>query len=238
MRYALILPIALCGCATTLDPNYAMQIQAYADTVRAQQSVEVAKARAEEARYNAMASIASTADPQSKQMALLALALGGHGGEASAPRAVVLPNIPESQEDRALKWAAVFAGPVTSVATGYFGYRLGVTQSNNATQSTVASYNAFGSVAQAGFAANTGIATSGINATAGIANTAFATLPLIRPTLPSITLNGTGVINTGAGNSDYTGPNSGTNSGNTGRISSPNDDHHSVVCTPTATVPC
>jgi hypothetical protein len=233
-----LLTVSLAGCATTLDPNFSVQMQAYSDTVRAQQQVEMARARADEARYNALAAIAQTSDGTSRQMAILALALG-KGGEATTRNiAVTLPGIPESQEDRALKWAAIFAGPVTSVATGYFGYRLGVTQSNNATQSTIASYNAFANTALAGFATNNSIATTGINATAGIANTAFATLPLLRPVTPNVitTINGNGVIAGRDGR--YVGDNSGAESGNSGRISSPNDDHHSVVCTPTATVPC
>jgi hypothetical protein len=76
-------------------------------------------------------------------MAILALALGGRSTDTqSRSTDVVLPRIPESQEDRALKWAAVFAGPTTAIATGYFGYRLGQTQSNNQAATTQASYSA------------------------------------------------------------------------------------------------
>lgn len=239
MRLRLVaLATLLGGCQTTLDPNYALQLESYRLTISSQQAVEVAKARAEEARYNAMATIADHADPQSKQMAILALALG-RGGEASAGRvAAVLPNPPESQEDRALKWAAIFAGPVTSVATGYFGYQLGKTQSNNQANSTIASYNAFSNTAVAGFNANRDIAGSGFGAIQNVATGAFALIPQMKPTTPNIitTLNGTGVI---AGrDGSYVGPNSGTNSGNAGRINSPNDDHRAVTCTPTPDIPC
>jgi hypothetical protein len=137
-----IATLALAGCQTTLDPNFALQLESYRLTISAQREVDVAKARAEEARYVAMAQIAERADPQSKQMAILALALGGRSESAARPVEVQLPRIPESQEDRALKWAAVFAGPTTAIATGYFGYRLGQTQSNNQAATTQASYSA------------------------------------------------------------------------------------------------
>jgi hypothetical protein len=132
----------LAACQTTLDPNYAIQLESYRLTITSQQQVEMAKARAEEARYNAMAAIAERADPSTKSMAILALALS-RGSEAVARAVeVALPRIPETQEDRALKWAAVFAGPVTAVTMGYFGYKLGQTQSNNQAATTQASYNA------------------------------------------------------------------------------------------------
>lgn len=135
----------LAACQTTLDPNYAIQLESYRLTIASQQSVELAKARAEEARYNAIALIGERGDPQSKQLAILALALSRTSEAAARAIEVQLPRIPETQEDRALKWAAVFAGPVTAVTMGYFGYKLGQTQSNNQAATTQASYNALAS---------------------------------------------------------------------------------------------
>jgi hypothetical protein len=236
MRSIAIAMLALLsGCATTLDPNYALQLDAYRLTISSQQSVEVAKARAEEARYNAMASIATSADPQSKQMALLALALarGGSGGELRQVN-VALPQAPETQEDRALKWAAIFAGPLTSVAQGYFGYRLGVTQSNNTAASTIASYNSMGLIATGGFASNQNIANAGFHSNTAIAGGAFHTINGIIDTLPqlqpNITLSGSGIVGSGT----YYGPNSGANSGNSGQIGAVNHNGSpSVTCTAT-----
>lgn len=145
MRATAVLLLCLGGCQTTLDPNYAIQLESYRLTITSQQQVEMAKARAEEARYNAMAAIAERADPNTKSMAILALALSRSGEAVARAVEVALPRIPETQEDRALKWAAVFAGPVTAVATGYFGYRLGQTQSNNQANTTIASYNTLAS---------------------------------------------------------------------------------------------
>src|SRR5207342_2350590 len=104
------------------------------------------------------AAIAQHGEPQAQQMAIMALALGGRGESAARSTDVLVPRIPETQEDRALKWAAIFAGPITSVAQGYFGYRLGVAQSNNTANSTIASYTSMDRIANGGFASNVAIA--------------------------------------------------------------------------------
>lgn len=142
MRITAVLCIALTGCATTLDPNFSVQMEAYRLTITSQREVDVAKARAEEARYQAMAVIAERSDAQTKSMALLALALSGRGEVSTRPIEVQLPQIPKTQEDRALQWAAVFAGPTTALISSYFGYQLGKTQSNNQASTTQASYAA------------------------------------------------------------------------------------------------
>jgi hypothetical protein len=238
MKRICLLPLALLtGCVTTLDPNYALQLESYRMTIAAQQQVEVAKANAEEARYQAMAAIAQNSDPNTRNMAVMALALarGGNGGGGSVN--VVLPQAPERQEDRAYKWAALFAAPVATLVQGYFGYRTAINASNNNRESSIAAYNSFGTVATAGFNSNVGIANAGFGTAQGIATSGFNAISTMRPPAPNIiTLNGTGVI---AGrDGSYVGPNSGSNSGNTGRISSPNDDHRTVTCIPSVDVPC
>jgi hypothetical protein len=215
-----------------MDPNYAVQMDAYRMTVAAQQQVEVAKANAEEARYQAMGAIAQNADSGTRGMALVALALAGksaNGGQVN----INLPQAPESQQDKAYKWAALFAAPAATLIQGYFGYRTATNASDNNRETSIASYNAFGTIATAGFRSNASIANSGFNASTRLGSSAlgaFATRP------PSITMSigGDGVI----GNGSFAGPNSGTNSGNSGRISSPDDDHRTVTCTPTVDVPC
>jgi hypothetical protein len=59
-----------------------------------------------------------------------------------------------------------------------------------------------------------------------VAGSAFGALPGLKPTVPNITLNGNGVI--GAGR--YTGDNSGANSGNSGRINSPDTTTNNRNC--------
>ena len=152
MKSVAVVCLLVSGCATTLDPNYSLALATAQQAINAQATVEIAKARAEEARYNALAAIAETGDPHSRQFAIFAIALGKNGGEASGKNvAVNIPALPESQEDRALKWASLFVAPVAMLAQGYWGYRLGVTQSNNAAATTTASYNAFGNMATTGY---------------------------------------------------------------------------------------
>ena len=146
MRLAIIAATALmAGCASQLDPNYAVQVEAYSNAAaRPASRPVIAYAQAEASRYDAMRAIALASDGNARSLALLALALGGRGGGdaqagVSAPAA---PPIPESQDARAYKWAALFAAPVATLAQGYFGYQLGIKQSQNAAQSAMASYSA------------------------------------------------------------------------------------------------
>jgi len=223
---------ALYGCQTTMDPNYALAMESYRLTITSQQSVEIAKARAEEARFNAIATIGERGDPQSRQLAIMALAMNRGEGFAAQPVPVNLPAIPENQEQRALKWAAIFAGPAISLVQGYFGYRLGVEQSRNTADSTIASYNALGATALGGFNANIGIANAGFGTVQNVATTGFGTIGNLAGTLtrPNFIVTNSGVIGSGS----YTGPYSGPNSGNTGRIDSPSDDHtNNSNCIPT-----
>jgi hypothetical protein len=142
MRILPIVVLALAGCQTTLDPNYAVQLESYRLTIQSQREVDIARARTEEARYQAIAAIAERSDAQSKQMALFVLALSGRNEASTRPVEIQLPRIPETQEDRALKWAAIFSGPTTALVSSYFGYQLGKVQSNNQAQTTQSSYAA------------------------------------------------------------------------------------------------
>ena len=230
MRPVLMLPVLLSGCVTTLDPNYALQLESYRMTIAAQQQVEVAKANAEEARYQAMQAIGQSGDAATRSMALVALALAGRPGGNGGQVNVNLPQAPERQEDKAYKWATLFAAPVATLVQGYFGYRTATNASNNNRDTSIASYNAFGTVASAGFGANARIADSGFNATTRLGMAGFGNM---RPPAPNVfTIGGDGVIGSGS----FVGPNSGSNSGNSGRISSPNDDHS--TCIPAPNVPC
>ena len=218
MRFAILSAAGLlAACAATLDPNYAVQVEAYSNAVRAQQAVAVAYANAEAARYDAMRAIALASDHDTRSMAVLALALGGRGGgdAAAGVSAPAPPVVPESQDARAYKWAALFAAPVATLAQGYFGYQLGIRQSQNATQSAMASYSALSNVAGSGFTSALGIASAGFRADNRIATGAFSALTTLVPQLrPNITISGSGVVGTGT----YNGPNSGANSGNSGQI--------------------
>jgi hypothetical protein len=97
------------------------------------------------------------------------------GGSDSRPNP--LPVITDPAEG-AYRWASLILPTATAITAGYFGYKLGTVQSDNARMQTEASYRAVG----AGFASNTSIANSGF--------AAIASLP------PSVTTTTTNTYNT------------------------------------------
>lgn len=196
-------PILLVGCASSKD---------YAAFLAAQQSVAVQHAEAAKSRYQAMALIANSGDASSKTAAVMAMAM------------VQQPNIqlPPPPEGAALKWASVLLPAITNLGSGYFGYRLGVTQSNNAASTTIAGYNTFGTMATAGYAALADTSSAGFAANNGIATAGFgsnATLgSFIQAPQPNVTLSGTGVIGSGTYSAPVTTTTTTTsNSNNTSR---------------------
>lgn len=217
------LPLLLQACATTLDPNFAVQMDAYRLSVVSQQQVEIERAKADAARYAAIEAVAAHGDTGTRGMALVALAMSGRGGGDAKVVNITLPQVPESQDQRAYKWAALFGPPLAMLVQGYFGYKLGVAQIDANRDTTMASYGALGSLGRSGFNALQGTAGAGFNAV----TTSLGSIGSLRPN-QVITLSGTGVI----GDGTYTGPYSGTNSGNSGRINSPNDDHRTCSTVP------
>jgi hypothetical protein len=215
------------GCQTPhLDPNYAAQIQAYQDRERMWAQVQIERARTEQARYLAIQHIANDGDPQSRQTALMVLALSGGGAAISGAgasgvgdfRSVPLPVVPETQEDKALKWTQVLLGPTIGLVAGYYGYKMGIQQSNNAAATSIAGYDTIRGLGIAGYTSLEGTARTGFMANASIANQGlgFGRDLLGQLERPNIIITD-GVLGSGS----YVGPNSGTNSGNTGRITSP-----------------
>lgn len=203
------LGLAVTGCAS-LDENYKARMDAQLNIERAYADVERQKALAEQARFAAMGKIGESGDQMAKAVAVMALAMAGQSNGANQVRQPQpLPNF-ESTGDKALKWAAVLAGPLTNVASGYFGYKLGVAQSDNNAATTIAGYNSFSNIASSGFNAAGTIATSGFNTTSQLGS-------FIQAPQPNITIGGNGVIGSGTmsttlsgtgvlGSGSYVGP--------------------------------
>ena len=168
-----IAALTLGGCASTNKDYLAL--------LTAQQAVAVQQAEAAKARFVAMSQIAQTGDASSRTAAVMAMAM------VQTPH-VQLPAPPEGE---AFKWASILLPAVSNLGTGYFGYRLGTTQSNNSAATTIAGYNTFGSMATAGYAALANTSSAGFAANTGIAG-------FIQAPAPSITLSGTGVIGSGS----------------------------------------
>jgi hypothetical protein len=188
--------VTMTGCATnSVNANYAAQIEAYASVERAKVEALKEQARAEESRFVALQRIAETGDPNTRSLAVMALAMGGRMAPAMAVTSAPVPMPPESDSDRAYKWAALFAGPITNIAAGYFGYRLGTTQSNNNADTTIASYNAFTSIAQSGVTGISALGIAGFNSNAQLGG-------YIQAPQPNMTIGGNGVIGSGTYNTN------------------------------------
>lgn len=169
--------VVLTGCASSKE---------YASYLAAHQAAHESRAGAEKARYAAIAEIAKNSqDPAARTAAVMALAMG----KSEAP---VTPPAPPQNE--MLQWASVFVPALTNVSAGYFGYRIGVTQSNNTRDTTIAAHNAYATMATGGFAALQNTASAGFTSNAQLGS--FIQAPAVPQ--PNITLSGTGVIGNGA----------------------------------------
>lgn len=200
MRVLVIAGLAvLTGCATSSD---------YVSYLAAHKAAHDAKASSERARFAAIAEIAKNSqDPSARTAAVMALAMG----KSDTPIAPPAP-----PEDPVFKWASLVVPTVSNLGSGYFGYRIGVTQSNNNKDTTIASHNAFASVATGGFNAIQGTAAAGFNSNSTLGS--FIQAPMVPQA--NVTLSGAGVI--GSGSYSYSAPvttttTTTTNSNNTSR---------------------
>lgn len=123
------------GCATP---------EAYQAYATASQEIARANANAQAAQHAAIMQLAANGDATTKTVAVLMLALG-LGNKQQA--------IMEPPRNEALQWAQVLMPTLTAVGLGYFGYRLGQTQSNNAASVSIAGYGAMNGIADSGFSA-------------------------------------------------------------------------------------
>lgn len=108
------LVFTLGGCAGTADraQYYAAvdQANARADGIASQYYAE------RRAKYDALASFATSTDPTTKVAAVMAIALGGNGGSATlAP-----PAIPQLPPNEALQWASIVVPPLTTLGLAYY----------------------------------------------------------------------------------------------------------------------
>ena len=166
--------LVLTGCASSKE---------YTSYLAAHQAAHESRATAEKARYAAIAEIAKNSqDPAARTAAVMALAMGKSESQVTPPA---------PPQNEMLQWASVFVPALTNVSAGYFGYRIGVTQSNNNRDTTIASHNAFASMATGGFAALQNTASAGFTSNAQLGS-------FIQAPQPNITLSGTGVIGSGS----------------------------------------
>jgi len=127
-----LLALSLTGCQTA-------SYQQYADA-----AALIARYRAEAQAANAaaIATLAHYGDATTKTVAVIMLGLRAEQRDSV--------NVQPPQNE-ALQWAQVLLPTVATLGMGYWGYRLGQTQSNNAASVSIAGYQAMGGIADAGF---------------------------------------------------------------------------------------
>jgi hypothetical protein len=135
---AWMLVSVLTGCQTT---GY----QDYADAM-----ARIAEANASVAKEQmfAMRQLAENGgDQTTRTVAVVMLALGAQNGQKQV-------NLAPPQNE-ALEWARILVPSLSTLAMGWFGYRLGMTQSDNAADVSIAGYGAMQGIAAGGFNAVT-----------------------------------------------------------------------------------
>jgi len=166
--------------------------QLYAET---QQKIAQAQAMSETARYAALAEIAKTADPGARVAAVMSINFGSQG--SNSPRVnQVAP--PKTFGDTALQWTSVLLPSLTNIYGITANRQVAITQSNNAAATAASTNSAMVNIANGGAAAATAIANGSATAVTAIATEGF------KAASPTITVGG-----------NY---NTGSNSGNSGRI--------------------
>jgi len=171
-----VMVLAVGGCATPGYDQYAAAIKQMA----AQQ------AAAQIAAADAIKAIAASGDTTAKAIAVLMLGL-----QSGQQRQVPI----EPPRDNALQWASVILPSLTAVAGGYFGYRVAVTQSNNATTVANHSYDTIGGISLAGFNAISEFKPVPVD---------FAGLIKSLPPTQTVNIDGDGVVNGGTINKPCT----------------------------------
>lgn len=118
MKYNLLLvlalPLAFVGCAST---NY----QQYTD---ANLKMVQAKASADKARFQALEKVATSGDANTRNMAVMALALGNQQG-STAPTAL------EAPRDPLLQWASILVPSATQIGLKAFDVVSAINASDN-----------------------------------------------------------------------------------------------------------
>lgn len=168
------------------------QYKMYADT---QKSIAQANAVAETARYAALAEIAKTGDAGAKVAAVMSINFGAQGGNGTRVQQVAPP---KTFGETALQWTSVLLPSVTNLYGISANRQIAITQSNNAAATAASTNSAMVNIANGGAAAAAAIANGGTAAATTIATEGF------KAASPTITVGG-----------NY---NTGSNSGNSGRI--------------------
>lgn len=124
--------LLLTGCAST-------SYQQYADT---NLKIQTSKANAEKARYKALEEIAKTGDANTRNMAVMALALGSQG---NSPTTAI-----EAPRDPLLQWAGILVPSLTTIGVKAFDVATTINASDNNVRTEAIRYGTINNIAVEG----------------------------------------------------------------------------------------
>ncbi len=143
---ALIVPMALMGCATDEYKFYAESQVRIAEVNAKQRSDEaIANANRDEAMFKAMAATATGpgADPTTKVAALMGMAMLSRGQNNASSAPVVAQQISAPAPNQALAWASILVPGVTQLAGIAANMRVATVQSDNSTKVALSTNGTF-----------------------------------------------------------------------------------------------
>ena len=173
-----ILLVLLSASCATNDNYYITQ----REQIAAWERVAIARAQANSKRLDAL----SAAAHNGSDVARVAVAFAAAGLNGGNLLQLTQPPQIQPPQDEAYKWAALVLPTATAVAANYFGYKMGVAQSDNSRLQTEASYRAI----SAGYVSNAQIAS--------YVQAPGATTTTTTNTSTTNSLSGTGVIGAGS----------------------------------------
>jgi hypothetical protein len=133
---ATVTALTLAGCQSAGYEQYA----------RAMADIAESRASVQRAQMVALTDLARSGDTTARTVAVIMLGLGAGGGGFNGQY-----TYPAPPQNEALQWAQVLLPTVATLGLGYWGYRLGTHQSDNAANVSIAGYGAMQGIAQSGF---------------------------------------------------------------------------------------
>jgi hypothetical protein len=126
----------LTGCATNSE-YYA----AVSESNAKRAEIEKVRAQAETARIQGLVELAKSGSEADRASATIALALSGNGANSESQNSNVVA--PRKPRDPALEWASVVLPFVGDIASSYYSFSLGETQSNNNRDISISQHEAY-----------------------------------------------------------------------------------------------
>lgn len=177
-----VLSVIGTGCSTTYQ-DYLKQVEA---VNKQMYEVKKEQAKADEARFLALASVAKNSnDAATKTAAAMGIAMARSSSEGGGG-STFQPIIPQAPQNELLAFASIIVPSAAQFGGSWLNYSLGKVQSNNSTALGIAQSNNTRDTQLGSYSAIQGLGVAGVNGFVGI------TQQWAQAQRPSITVNGNG----------------------------------------------